>query len=192
MKSEPELRKELLAQIANVSCFDEVERATQAKMLAWLADTPEYCRISKKPDYPTEHFGLFNVCVTPDYQEILLFEHKKSGLLLTSGGHLDKDETFQQCVVRECREEMGLELAAFTNSPFFLSQLDTHTVSAFHWEPWFLIPVSKDTDFTKGPDYEQEFTGHHWYKMEDAKKLTRIHEHTPRMIDKILKGFSAS
>ena len=88
MKSEPELRKELLAQIANVSCFDEVERATQAKMLAWLADTPEYCRISKKPDYPTEHFALFNVCVTPDYQEILLLEHKKSGLLLTSGGHM--------------------------------------------------------------------------------------------------------
>jgi len=94
--------------------------------------------------------------------------------------------------MRECKEEMGLELASFTNFPFFLSQIDTNAISGVHWEPWFLIPVSKETGFAKGFDYAQEFAGHSWFKMEDAKKLTRIHECMPRMIDKILKNFSAS
>jgi len=187
MATSQKIRQQLIDQVKQVSCFDEEERATQARMLAWLATTPELCRLSSKPDYPTQHIACFNVCVTPERQKVLLFEHNKSGLLLTCGGHLDQNEMLQQCVVREMQEEMGINIGNYTERPFFISELDTNMPTGYHWEPWFLILLSEDTDVTKGKDYHAEFSGHRWYSLEEAILLDRAHPHFARLIKKLLQ-----
>ena len=88
--------------------------------------TPKYCRISKKPDYPTEHFALYNVCVTPDYKEILLFEHKKSGLLLTSGGHLDR---FPRAYAQVTSSQAELRSAGYYISSLRVCTLTSHDLT---------------------------------------------------------------
>lgn len=43
-------------------------------------------------------------------KKVLLIKHKKIGLWLPPGGHIDKNETPEQAAVREIKEETGLDI----------------------------------------------------------------------------------
>ena len=45
-----------------------------------------------------------------DEDRVLLIEHKKLGLWLPVGGHIDPNETPDQAMVREAKEEVGLDI----------------------------------------------------------------------------------
>ena len=42
--------------------------------------------------------------------KVLLVKHKKLGLWLPPGGHIDKNETPEQATIREIKEETGLDI----------------------------------------------------------------------------------
>ena len=48
-------------------------------------------------------------CIVHD-KRILLLKHRKLGKWLPPGGHIEKDETPDETVVREIREEVGLDV----------------------------------------------------------------------------------
>lgn len=54
------------------------------------------------------HFTATAVIV--DAGRVLLLEHRKLGVWLPPGGHIDADEDPEQAVRREVREEVGLEV----------------------------------------------------------------------------------
>jgi len=57
----------------------------------------------------TRHFTATVLIVYGD--RVLLHRHKKRGILLPVGGHLERDELPQEAAIREAREEAGLEIA---------------------------------------------------------------------------------
>lgn len=69
---------------------------------------------------------------------ILLVHHKKSGLWLPPGGHIEKDELPHQAAVRECQEETGV-LAEIVSALGSLKQpVESHNLPVpfncnLHW-----------------------------------------------------------
>ncbi|MBK9142527.1 MAG: NUDIX hydrolase [Candidatus Melainabacteria bacterium] len=63
---------------------------------------------SRKPTIPTTRVSV----VVVSREGILLVKHKKAGRLywVLPGGRLEYGETFEECAVREVREETGLEV----------------------------------------------------------------------------------
>lgn len=47
--------------------------------------------------------------------KLLLIKHKKLGLWLPVGGHIEKDETPDQALIREAREKVGLDIHLLKN-----------------------------------------------------------------------------
>lgn len=52
-----------------------------------------------------------------DDDKVLLIHHKKLGKWLPVGGHIDKDETPDQALKREIKEEVNLEIEILCPSP---------------------------------------------------------------------------
>jgi 8-oxo-dGTP pyrophosphatase MutT (NUDIX family) len=63
----------------------------------------------------SRHFTASAVVVDPDLQLVLLTEHKLSGWLQFPGGHVDADETGDQCALREVAEETGVAATPWTS-----------------------------------------------------------------------------
>ena len=66
-----------------------------------------------------KHFtvSIFIVCK----DKVLLHSHKKYGILLPIGGHLETNELPEEACIREAREETGLEIDLYNadiGSPF--------------------------------------------------------------------------
>ncbi len=57
--------------------------------------------------------------LTQQQQKLLLVDHKKAGLWLPSGGHVEIDEHPQTTVQREVREELGIEATFLEASAHF-------------------------------------------------------------------------
>lgn len=60
--------------------------------------------------------------------QLLLVAHRKAGLWLPAGGHVESGEDPWAAVVRECREELGIEAVASPVAgelPFFLTVTGT-------------------------------------------------------------------
>ena len=59
----------------------------------------------------TRHFTATTFVVHHD--KVLLHQHKKLGIWLPAGGHIDRDELPEQAAVREVKEETGLEITLY-------------------------------------------------------------------------------
>lgn len=91
--------------------------------------------------------SLFVFC--PDLSEILLDFHKKAGMWLQFGGHLERaDESLPAAALREGIEESGLAgFVAFSDVP---SDIDVHalgggfSVCREHWDIGFVAIADRD------------------------------------------------
>ncbi len=58
-------------------------------------------------------------CLVIDDGKILMMKHKKLGVWLPPGGHIEAQEFPDEAVIREVREETGLEVELFKSSADF-------------------------------------------------------------------------
>ncbi len=66
----------------------------------------------------TRHFTATTFVVHKD--KVLLHQHKKLGIWLPAGGHIDRDELPEEAAVREVKEETGLEVTLYhPDTPLF-------------------------------------------------------------------------
>ena len=181
-------KKSFYDDINSVETPSKEELTAKSEILAWIKEAEVLFRISKNPDTPNKHACFYGILVDKrsGVTKLALFEHKKSGLILPPGGHLDANETPFECVKREMYEELGITESevTFPQKPFYLSTLDTST-SGFHIELWYLIDVDKDLDFTRGVDYFAEYTSHDWYTIDEIKALKRTTPTMPGFIKKL-------
>lgn len=82
-----------------------------------------------------KHFTASALIV--DNGKVLLVHHKKLGVWLGPGGHVEKNETPEQTVIREVKEETGLDVDVIGDKDNNLSDADTD-VSSLH-SPYVIL-----------------------------------------------------
>ncbi|MEI6843198.1 MAG: NUDIX domain-containing protein [bacterium] len=125
-----------------------------------------------KAENSTSHFCTYFLPYNPETGEIFLIHHKKSGLWLAPGGHLDKDETPTDTLKREVMEELGFEIKKpETYQPFLLTMTKIPTrpnsTCRMHYDIWYAIP----TDGREFAVDMTEFFASQWISLEGAREI---------------------
>ena len=117
-------RAELAQIIETVAPFDAIEAVHQADILGWLGSAREiYRRV--KPAIPSKHLVVYAAIIDPARSQLYLIRHRKSGLWLPTGGHVDPGEPPFAAAQRELFEETGRALPAASEQPLFTSVSET-------------------------------------------------------------------
>ncbi|GAA3298413.1 NUDIX domain-containing protein [Dactylosporangium vinaceum] len=93
--------------VAGVVPVDEREAADRADILAWIASGAGLYRRTPPAD-PPKHLVTYFLPYHAGTDAVFLVEHRKAGLLLPPGGHVESDEPPWDTVVREAQEELGV------------------------------------------------------------------------------------
>jgi 8-oxo-dGTP pyrophosphatase MutT (NUDIX family) len=118
---------------------------------------------------------------------VLLVEHRKSGLCLPPGGHLEPGEDPWDAAVRECREELGVQaepLFPGDRSPLFVTRTPTAEVAPhIDVSLWYVIKGEAGVDL----DWDHRvFASVRWWPMEALSHADqRFDPHTPRFVGKL-------
>ncbi|MGW7243975.1 NUDIX hydrolase [Streptomyces sp. NPDC054804] len=171
----------LLELVGAIEPWDELERTHLKTATEWIAGGAPVYRV-RKPDVPAMHLVSYFVVLDDARGQLLLVAHRKAGLWLPAGGHVEPGEDPWAAVVRECREELGIEAVASSITgeiPLFLTVTQTrgqgaHTDVSF----WYLL----DADAETVTSYDQgEFDGIRWLTdeqvLEEPDELLDPHMH---------------
>jgi 8-oxo-dGTP pyrophosphatase MutT (NUDIX family) len=120
---------------------------------------------------PLDHFCVYFLPFNPQTKKVFITHHKKSGLWLTPGGHVDKDEGVLQALYREMREELGL-VDFFPQPPkpflFTVTDITNETqICRTHYDTWFLLP----TDGSQFKIDPSEYFDALWLTIPEARKI---------------------
>lgn len=117
------------------------------------------------------HFCVYFLPYNSDTQEIFITYHKKSGLWISPGGHIEKGETVLDALDREIKEELGLEFdVRKIDAPFMISitEIDNPPQPCrAHYDIWYLI----QTDGGEFNVDSREFHETKWITLKQARKL---------------------
>lgn len=131
-----------------------------------------------KDENPVSHFCVYFSAYDPKAKEIFIGHHKKSGLWLANGGHIDKDETLQETLRREIDEEWGLDYESLdVSEPQLLTIADIYNPEKqscrSHYDIWHFVRVDKNTFSPDNEKLTEEFHENRWSNLEEARKLIK-------------------
>jgi len=140
---------------------DAKERADRSAMLAFLDELAEpFSR-----DQPRAHFTASALVVDPSRTRTALVHHRKLGIWVQPGGHLDSgDAAYEDAVLREVREETGL--AGVVEDPRPL-HLDVHPIPEpphLHLDVRFLVVADGDLTLS------EESHDLRWFSLAEAAR----------------------
>ena len=174
-------RARLLELVAAIEPWDDLERTHLKTATQWIASGAPIYRL-RKPDVPAMHLVSYFVVLDKTRGKLLLVAHRKAGLWLPAGGHVEPGEAPWAAVVRECREELGIEAMASPitgEHPLFLTVTRTrghnpHTDVSL----WYLL----NADAQSITSYDQgEFNAIRWLTDEqvlrESNELLDPHMH---------------
>ncbi|MCK5211132.1 NUDIX domain-containing protein [Candidatus Parcubacteria bacterium] len=127
---------------------------------------------------PKSHFCIYFAAYDDKHKELFIGHHKKSGLWLFNGGHIDEGENLQVTLKREIDEEWGLDISMLEiNKPPFLTltEIDNPAKQTCrsHYDIWYFIRVDKDSF---NPDIDkvlEEFYEINWLSVKKAKEVVK-------------------
>ncbi|MEW2384691.1 NUDIX domain-containing protein [Micromonospora sp. NPDC047707] len=96
--------REIRALVETLTPVDELEARHRAECLAWLAGTEDIFR-REKPRTPSPHLVAYFLLYGETDGSVLLVDHRKAGMWLPSGGHVEPGEHPTKTVRREVIEE---------------------------------------------------------------------------------------
>jgi 8-oxo-dGTP diphosphatase len=180
------LREEIRELIAQLMPADAMEDEHRRQALAWLDSTSDIFR-RIKPRTPSPHLVSYFLLIDHDRGGVLLVDHRKAGLWLPTGGHVEPGEHPAATVRREAREELGIE-AVFSpvtgGNPMFVtvnstSGPDRHTDVSL----WFVLSCGMKQPLTPDPG---EFRAALWWTREQIERASpeRFDPHMRRMLRK--------
>lgn len=119
-------RASLHADLDRYEPLDAVEALHRARMLALVAADGDPFTGTR---YEPGHFTASAFVISPAGGQVLLIHHKKLGLWLQPGGHVEPhDATVLDAARREVLEEVGIGELALDHEGLF--DLDIHTIPA--------------------------------------------------------------
>lgn len=152
--------------VTSVRPFDAREAADQADILAWVASGQQLFRTAP-PATPPKHLVVYFVPVDAAGGCLLLGDHRKSGLWLPPGGHVEDDEDPREAVVREAEEELGIAAQFAGDRPFFLTVTPTNEASShLDVDLWFVLQVRRGAPLAPDP---REFKSVRWFGLDDQR-----------------------
>lgn len=123
------------------------------------------------------HFCVYFLPFDEKTGRVFFVHHKKSGLWLSPGGHIDVGENLHQALNREIREELGLnEFFSRPPQPKFLSitPIDRPTQACkSHYDIWYVMQTDGG-GFAIDP---REFLATKWLDIQEAIALTDDRPH---------------
>ncbi|WP_055587071.1 NUDIX domain-containing protein [Streptacidiphilus griseoplanus] len=134
----------LLQDLDAISPWDLMEAKHLQETAAWIRDGSPLDRTVF--DEPDPHLVAYFVVTDPDREELLLGHHRKAGLRLPSGGHVEPGELPWQTVVREVEEELRLPAVPLLGrNPLFVTRTPTvsprsHTDVSY----WFVLRAHRE------------------------------------------------
>jgi 8-oxo-dGTP pyrophosphatase MutT (NUDIX family) len=155
--------------VAGVDPADEVEAADQAGILEWVASGAPIFR-TVPPATPPKHLVSYFALIDGARRLVLLGDHRKSGLWLPPGGHVEDGEDPRGTVSREAAEELGITAAFHPltgRKPFFLTV--TPTVgphSHVDVSLWFVLACDRDAGLHPDPG---EYRGVDWFALDSPQ-----------------------
>ncbi|WP_329549837.1 NUDIX domain-containing protein [Streptomyces sp. NBC_01356] len=153
---------ELRGLLEDIEPWDDLERTHLQTAGEWIASGAPLYR-TRKPDVPAMHLVAYFVVLDKLRGRMLLVAHRKAGLWLPTGGHVDPGEHPWDTVVRECAEELRIPAVAATvtgERPLFLTVTRTRG-SGEHTDVSLWYVLDADADSVTWYD-EEEFTAIRW------------------------------
>ena len=161
-------REALTELLGGVEPWDGIEADHVAFAQGWVAGGAELYRAGR-PDNPAVHLVSYFVPFDEESGRLLLTAHRKSGLWLPPGGHVEPGETPWEATFRETAEELGIVATPWPGCgtvPLFVTATMTrgpapHTDVSL----WHVIAASPDD--IDGFD-EREFEAVRWVGLSEA------------------------
>jgi len=144
-------------------CLSEADKASYRQRLE------EDCLTREENIH--SHFCAYFVPFNPMTKQILLGDHKKSGLWLMPGGHIDPNESLLTTLNREIEEELGVtEFYTERPQPFLMTVTNIVTdvrPCQKHFDVWHLMETDGEglkIDYT-------EYNEVRWVTIAEARDL---------------------
>jgi 8-oxo-dGTP pyrophosphatase MutT (NUDIX family) len=159
------LRSTILQTVLNIDPLDDLEKEQLTFVQNWICSGAPLFRVAK-PDVPDTHLVSYFVIVDPATLAILLVDHKKAGLWLPTGGHVEAGELPEQAVQREIQEELGITATFLFEEPLFLTVTKTVGLTAGHTDVslWYVLQADQNSPMTFDRD---EFHAIYWFQPDD-------------------------
>lgn len=173
-----------------ITPLDDLERRHLDDAQAWLSATSDVFRRTSSPVAPPKHLVSYFLLVDAQEGAFLLGDHRKSGLWLPSGGHVEPGEDPVETVRRECFEELGVDAnfdEVIGERPVFVtvtqtrsSRPDQHTDVSL----WFVLAHSRCDSLQPDP---REYRSVRWWMIDefDHADPERFDPHQRRMLVKL-------
>lgn len=149
----------LAREVAALTPVDEREAGSQARLLA------ELDRLERPFDEHADRVHVTASAIVVGPRGILLHRHKRLGLWLQPGGHIETGETPWDAAVREVCEEAGM-LASHPSAGPALTHVDVHPGPRghTHLDLRYLLHAG-DSDPKPAPGESQDVA---WFGLRDA------------------------
>jgi 8-oxo-dGTP pyrophosphatase MutT (NUDIX family) len=182
------LHEQIRRLVAQVVPADAAEGEHRRQALGWLDGTSDIFR-RVKPRTPAPHLVSYFLLVDHDQGNVLLVDHRKAGLWLPTGGHVEPGEHPAATVRREAREELGIE-AVFSpvtgENPVFVSVTETAGPADRHTDVslWFVLSCGVSDPLTPDPG---EFRAARWWTRGEVERAgpELFDPHMTRMLGKL-------
>lgn len=159
------IRSEIQRMIDSISPHDGKEEEHLSFTKEWIKSSVDIFRIAK-PATPDPHLVAYFLLADPLTKKILLVDHKKAGLWLPAGGHVELNEHPKETVKREIVEELGIQADFLIAEPFFLTVTKTIGQTAGHTDIslWYALKGSASNLY----EYDRnEFLQVAWFSYHD-------------------------
>jgi 8-oxo-dGTP pyrophosphatase MutT (NUDIX family) len=150
------LRGEVRRSVADRRPIDDVERAMVAEFLTQFDALPNPFDEEADPTHVT------GSAIVTGRRGVVLVRHKRFGIWLQPGGHIDPGETPAAAALRESEEETGLAVRFAGGSPQLI-HVDVHPGPRghTHLDLRYLVEAG-DADPAPGPDESQDVAWFDW------------------------------
>lgn len=158
-----------------MSLYEQIKKVvspdiTTAEMYRYWLERLERGSLTRDEN-PKSHFGVYFLPYDPTKKMVFIVHHKKSGLWLAPGGHIDKGESLIETLRREIKEELGAIGAIRKDErPFLLTVTpieDAKRLCKEHFDLWYGF-ATDGSDFNIDP---REFHKTRWATMTEAENL---------------------
>jgi ADP-ribose pyrophosphatase YjhB (NUDIX family) len=136
----------------------------------------------------TRHFTATTIIVNKD--KALLHLHKKLGIWIPVGGHIDRDELPQDTAIREAKEESGLTINLYNPDKqipmgkvrqlFRPMHILLEDINPFHQHIDFIYYAYSETDALQPED--DETTKLKWFTVDEVNELEGAPENVKALV----------